>query len=135
MGMRLLLFIFLTLPVIMNAQDLEKHQWKNRIIVISSPSFENKEAAIQKQYLQSQVKGLKDRKLKVYHITNEGFTVDFNADVIVSKKSDNEITGFNVSLIGLDGSTKYQFTLPQSFDTFFMLIDEMPMRKAEVKHR
>lgn len=119
----------------MNAQDLKKHQWENRIIVISSPTFDNKEALIQKNYFQSELAGLEDRKLKIYHITNGAYTIDFDSEILISQNSEIEIAGFNVSLIGLDGTSKYQATSPQPASIFFNLIDAMPMRKAEVKNK
>lgn len=120
---------------IMNAQDLKKHQWNNRVIVISSPTFESPEAALQKSYLQSDIEGLQDRKLIVYHVTNTGYTIDFDTEIVTSENSEIEIGEFQVSLIGLDGTSKYQVTSPQPASEFFKLIDAMPMRKAEIRNK
>ncbi|WP_271855175.1 DUF4174 domain-containing protein [Patiriisocius marinus] len=133
--MKLKVLFLLLIPFVMNAQDLHKHQWESRIIVISTPTFESSEAALQKSYLQTEVEKLAERKIKVYHVTNTGYTVDFNSEILMSQNSDSEISGFNVSLVGLDGTQKYQFTSPQPAELFFNLIDSMPMRQAEIKNK
>jgi hypothetical protein len=129
--MKLIIAIILTLPLAMNAQDLKKHKWENRLIVISSPTFNNEEAAIQKRYLQTQIEELEDRKLIVYHFTNDGYTVGFNEKIVTLKNSAFNSTEFNVSLIGLDGSEKFKESSAQPASQFFKLIDAMPMRRAE----
>lgn len=129
-----LLFITL-ISFVMNAQDLKKHQWQNRLIIISSPTFENQKAALQLSYLTDETMNLQDRKLIVYHVTNTGYTTNFKEEIIPSINSEFEIEEFTVSLIGLDGTQKYEATSPQPASAFFNLIDQMPMRKAEIKNR
>ncbi|GER58262.1 hypothetical protein ULMA_03700 [Patiriisocius marinus] len=87
--MKLKVLFLLLIPFVMNAQDLHKHQWESRIIVISTPTFESSEAALQKSYLQTEVEKLAERKIKVYHVTNTGYTVDFNSEILMSQNSDS----------------------------------------------
>jgi len=116
----------------MQSQDLQKHQWKNRLIIIASPTFDNDAAQIQLAFLKNNKEGLKDRKLVVYHVTNGGYSIDFASEILVSGNSTSEITHFNVALIGLDGTEKFHARSPQSAQKFYDLIDQMPMRKAEL---
>jgi hypothetical protein len=116
----------------MQSQDLKKHQWENRIIVVSSPEFDNAKAALQLDLLKQHPQGLKDRKLIIYHVTNRGYTLDFSSEIVTSENSEFEISEYNVSLIGLDGTEKFHATEPQPAETFFDLIDAMPMRQAEM---
>lgn len=133
--MKLIIVIILILPLAINAQDLKKHKWENRLIIISSPTLQNQQATIQKSYLAAEVEGLKDRKLIIYHITNGGYTVGFDPKIMVRKNSEVKISEFQVTLIGLDGRSKYQVTSPQPASHFFKLIDTLPMRKAELKNK
>ena len=133
--MKLIILFILTVPILMQAQDLKKHQWKHRIILVSSADFDNKKAQQQLQLLQDELTGLQDRKLKIYHITNQGYSTDFGEEIIVSKSSNTENNSFSVSLIGLDGTEKDSFNSPQIATVFFRLIDQMPMRRSEIKNR
>jgi len=119
----------------MQAKDLEKHQWTKRIIVISSPDFSNKMAEDQLQHLQGDLNALQDRKLIVYHVTNQGFTKDFSSEIFPSKNIDSEITQFTTTLIGLDGSEKLRTSTSLPALRFFEVIDQMPMRKNELKRQ
>ncbi len=117
----------------MQAQDLEKHQWKERIIVVSSPNFDSEEAIKQLQNLKGNLAALKERKLVVYHLTNKGFSKHFSSKIYPLKNSESKIESFNVALFGLDGSEKYSATKAQPVSSFFGLIDQMPMRKQQMK--
>ena len=119
----------------MNAQDFAKHQWKQRIIIVSSPTFKNTLAKEQLAALKKDLGAVKDRKLMVYHITNTGFTVDFDDTIKISENTETAISSFKVSLIGLDGAKKFQASNVQEAATFFNLIDTMPMRRAEIKSK
>ncbi len=129
------MFLIILLPFIMDAQDLQKHQWKNRIIVVFSSGSENKEAKEQLDILKTDVAALKERKLVVYHITNSGYTVDFGEEISALKNTENSIRSFKVVLIGLDGTEKFSATQVERPEKFFRLIDSMPMRQAEIKRK
>lgn len=126
MKMKYYFYIFL-LPFFMNAQEIAQHRWDYRVLVVTSPTFENKEANLQKKYLQLQTAGLKDRKLKVYHITKDGYTLDFNPEILKRSGYIDEPKAFKVSLIGLDGTVKYESEIPKNAAFFFTLIDGMPL--------
>jgi len=117
----------------MQAQDLEKHQWKNRIIAISSPEFNDRYAEDQLRLLQGNLNALQERKLIIYHVTNHGFTKDFSSEIFPSENTQTEITSFHISLIGLDGTEKMAADSPRTAKQFFDLIDQMPMRQEEMK--
>ena len=119
----------------MDAQDLRKHQWEHRIIVVSSPTFGNTDAEKQLALLKANTLALNERKLVVYHVTNAGYTVDFHDDILVSENSESAIESFQVSLIGLDGNEKFHATTVQAAEKFFSLIDAMPMRQEELRKK
>jgi Domain of unknown function (DUF4174) len=129
------LLLLILIPFVMDAQDLKKHQWEDRIIVVSSPTFGNSQAKAQLALLKSDINALKERKLRVYHVTNSGFTFDFGKEILVAENSQTAISGFHVSLIGLDGTEKFHATEVQEATKFFRLIDAMPMRQAELRKK
>ena len=40
---------------------------------------------------------------------------------------------FKIALIGIDGEIKYQSNILESFERYLSLIDDMPIRKTELK--
>ena len=120
-----------------NAQDLSKHQWKDRLILIIT---EEKTEKFQQQIteLQKHQQGLKERKLVVYKISPERYSTGFQEE---NWKSSTELYGkykvknsdFRVMLIGLDGGEKLEQTEVLSIEKLFNTIDSMPMRQAEMR--
>jgi len=119
----------------MQSQDLKKHQWRDRLIVVSSPTFDDTEANAQLEVLENAKAGLKERKLVVYHVTNSGYRQDFSSEILVSENSESEISRFNVALIGLDGTEKFHSIEVEEVSRFFNLIDKMPMRQQEIRNK
>lgn len=118
-------------------QDMNKHKWKNRIFVIAAK--EGKQLEKQISILSKDLEGLKERKLFVYKVLPDKFSVGiinkfwtdnnkFYAE-LKKKKSDLEVI-----LIGLDGGVKLRQTKTISTEKLFTLIDGMPMRQREIKN-
>ena len=120
-----------------NAQDLSKHQWKDRLVLIIA---EEKTEKFQQQLteLQKHQQVLKERKLVVYQILPEKYSTGFQEE---NWKSSTELYGkykvknsdFRVMLIGLDGGEKLEQTEVLSIEKLFNTIDSMPMRQAEMR--
>ena len=72
-----------------NAQDLSKHQWKDRLVLIIA---EEKTEKFQQQIteLQKHQQGLKERKLVVYKILPEKYSTGFQEE---NWKSSTELYG------------------------------------------
>jgi hypothetical protein len=117
------------------AQNLSKHQWNDRLILIISTLQGNKKAVEQLLYLKNNQESLKERKVFIYHIFNDGYCVNLSSEVkepVTSLEVDEE---FKVMLVGLDGSEKYSSHIPQKASVFFSIIDSMPMRIDEIKRK
>ena len=120
-----------------NAQDLSKHQRKDRLILIIT---EEKTEKFQQQIteLQKHQQGLKERKLVIDKILPERYSTGFQEE---NWKSSTELYGkykvknsdFRVILIGLDGGEKLEQTEVLSIEKLFNTIDSMPMRQAEMR--
>ncbi|WP_339649496.1 DUF4174 domain-containing protein [uncultured Salegentibacter sp.] len=121
----------------LNAQDLSKHQWKDRLILIIA---EEKNEKFQQQLIQLQnhKNGLDDRKLVVYQILPETYSTGFkeenwkNSNELFQKYKDKK-SEFQVLLIGLDGGKKLEETEILSTEKLFNTIDSMPMRQSEMR--
>ncbi len=127
-----LLFCFFTT----NAQ-MEKHQWKERVLLIISKSDDNSSAYKQWKSLLKNQKEIDDRKLIIYQIFPRYFRT--SKDSFFQKNTEfythfqKEKLDFQVILIGLDGGKKLRQSKFISTKKIFTIIDGMPMRKAEIR--
>lgn len=125
----------------MTAQNLKKHQWKNRIIIVLNNSTKNENFKNQISELKSHEKGLKERKLLIYHIEPRRYRIGLNGsdNWVESEKLYQEFghsdKAFKVILIGLDGGIKLEQNEFLSADKLFSIIDAMPMRKNEIRNK
>ncbi|MCU0793304.1 MAG: DUF4174 domain-containing protein [Opitutaceae bacterium] len=91
--------------------DLSAHLWKNRILIVDTPTTTAPAYATQAAALLPDWSGLLERDLHV--ITRDA------------------APAFRVRLVGKDGGVKLDQTTPVSAADLFALIDAMPMRRAE----
>ncbi len=134
-----LILLFLAIPSV-SAQSLSEYQWENRLVIIFTESKDSKKLQQQLKELESDIKGLKDRKLIIIHslpqkhkpvLPKETRWQDSNLYQNRKGSEDN----FEVILIGLDGGVKLRQTEILETEKLFGLIDSMPMRQAELKEQ
>jgi hypothetical protein len=121
--------------------DLDSLRWKNRVLVILSPTESDLSFQLQKQELASSSEGVLERDLMILEILEHGESRVGNQ--ILSGKSVQDIrkrlgvhTGpFQVLLIGKDGGVKLRSSEPVSMKDLFGLIDSMPMRRQEMESK
>ncbi len=120
-----------------NAQDLSKHQWKDRLVLIIS---EEKTEKFQQQLteFQKHQQALNERKLVIYQILPEKYSTgieeeNWKSSTELYKKYKAEKSDFRVMLIGLDVGEKLEQTEVLSIEKLFNTIDSMPMRQAEMR--
>ncbi len=121
--------------------DLDALRWKNRVLVLFSPSESDVSFQLQKQGLASSTEGVLDRELMVLEIIEQGQSRAGNQ--LLSQKSVQNIRRrlgvqagpFQVLLIGKDGGVKLRSSEPVSVKDIFGLIDSMPMRQQEMESR
>jgi hypothetical protein len=121
--------------------DLDSLRWKNRVLVLFSPSESDASFQLQKQGLASSAQGVLERDLMVLEISEQGQSRAGNQ--LLSEKSVQDIRkrlgvvggSFQVLLIGKDGGVKLRSTEPVSTKDLFGLIDSMPMRQEEMESR
>ncbi len=115
------------------AQGLVNYQWENRLLLIigDDPSGD----LVLAQYTERTVEN-KERKLIPLVVQPDGYfntqTSEFIFDPgVFTAYGSNE--SFTIVLIGLDGGVKAKFNNAVSIDDIYALIDQMPMRKQELK--
>lgn len=124
----------------MEAQTLEKYQWKNRVLLILNSDSEKYNLEKQILKLSENKKGLKERKLVIYQIMPEAYKTiipknsEWTENMNLYKRFSLLDQPFKVVLIGLDGSIKLEQNSFLSIDTLFRTIDAMPMRRSELKN-
>ncbi|MEQ8572712.1 DUF4174 domain-containing protein [Fulvivirga sp.] len=135
----LTVLLFMTLNLSAKAQELDTHRWKNRVLLIFAENDNNPTLSDQLKALNSDIEGLKERKLIVYQIfpthyktghTHSHETI--KPDESLFKKYDTSSDPFKVILIGLDGGVKYEKYGLLKNSALFEIIDGMPMRKSEI---
>ena len=106
----LLFFLFFSMQIV--SQDIKKHKWKDRVILVISESTNNLDFKNQIELLKNNLLALKERKLVVYQITKNDFSFNFNKNWISSsklyQKFNEKKEHFKVIIIGLDGGIKLE---------------------------
>ncbi|MCA0931770.1 DUF4174 domain-containing protein [Lutimonas saemankumensis] len=126
-------------------QNLEKHTWKNRILVIKTTNKTSEIYQQQVKEFENSEAELKDRKFVLYKVTGDDFeSIDYTQEA--STNSGN-ISGtslekifhaqehFEVVLIGLDGGVKLRQTEVLSKEDLYGIVDAMPMRRSELNRK
>tara|TARA_R110002126_G_scaffold291063_2_gene450223 strand:+ start:28377 stop:28802 length:426 start_codon:yes stop_codon:yes gene_type:complete len=128
-------FLFFTITVI--GQNLEQHQWVNRVLLIFSDDKKDERLIKQIEVFSQEKQSLAERKLLIYHFSENQFTPEFNtvwfSSTLKTKKYKRKSENFKVVLIGLDGGIKLEQTSLLSTEKLFAIIDGMPMRRREIK--
>jgi len=136
--MKTILFLVAVLPIISFSQDLEKHQWKDRLLLILTDSYENPELQLQLQELKNNSDNLQDRKLVLYQVTPTSYREGIKKKTPIKtgsiyKKHNPSNENFKVILIGLDGGMKLKSNKLLSSAQIFDQIDQMPIRRQELR--
>ena len=122
-----------------NTIDLSEYQWKNRLLLLFTPSIDGPGYVKLREDLSRQEGEVVDRDLLVFHILESGETklgnsplAESSGDYLKEKFSIKPGT-FTVLLIGKDGGVKLRREDRVELDEIFSLIDTMPMRQREMR--
>lgn len=118
--------------------DLENFRWKNRLILIFSPSKTDTVYLRQIRELENEKKALEDRDIVVLHIFPQGGFYDthkINQGSAKALRKNYRIAEnqFMLILVGKDGGTKLKENKMTHLSQILGLIDSMPMRIQEMK--
>lgn len=122
------------------AYDLSKYRWRNRLLLIFTPSEDF--PAYQKlvENLKQKQDGVMDRDLIVFHLMGDGKSRV--GEAMVSSQDTESLRRrfrvaaeeFRVVLVGKDGTVKLSESVVKLPD-IFALIDSMPMRQREMREK
>jgi hypothetical protein len=121
------------------SQDIKKHKWQERVLLIYSKNKNSEHIQNQISTLLEKKTELEDRKIIMYTISENQFRTNFSENWLPSNfnfakyNKDNE--DFQVVLIGLDGGVKIKQTTLLTTQKLFGLIDHMPMRRRELNSK
>jgi hypothetical protein len=132
--------LILTTGTMLMGQDLEKHEWKSRLVLIHASELESDHYQRQMAILEKEKAGLEERKLLVYTFWKDKYRVGFgDTEWKMADKGFSEWTnpdsGFEILLIGLDGGVKLRQDEVIDAVTLFARIDAMPMRRQELNNK
>ena len=134
------LLILLLMATSTDAQSLTKHTWKDRVLLVFSPSQQTAAYREQMEQFQSDPAGMRERDLEVYQIFPEGLItsgadiLDHN-DLAAQYRAQYGIAPdeFRVLLLGKDGGEKLRESTVLRLDRLYGTIDAMPMRRREMR--
>ena len=140
--------IFITLTALcsmssmLSAQDLEKHLWNHRVIILYTPDSTLSHYQNQLTEFRKVDHDLGERKIALYQVIDQSYMyTDFKKNTSQRfpwlpldqknlKIKDRSTT--SLTLIGLDGGIKLQTQRLVKRKELFDIIDSMPMRRAEL---
>lgn len=133
----ILLIVTLNATSLMS-QGLNEYRWKNRLVVILTDDSDAAQYEEQISLLKEKESEFAERKLYVIHLTlgqrRNGLDKDSKwEESSLYQKYRRTQEAVEVLLIGLDGGIKLWQTELLTTEKLFVLIDGMPMRKAEIK--
>ena len=118
---------------------LDESKGKARVLLIFAPSGSDMRYRSQMMWVQQATDGLKDRDMTVVEVFEEKRSrtgdrpVSADEAKAMREKFKVEKGQFLVVLVGKDGSEKFRDDAVLRMETVFHKIDEMPMRKEEMK--
>lgn len=135
----ILVFLIMSGDNMLHAQLFSPHTWEDRLILLHAghQGVGEMEAAL--DLLKEKQAEVIDRDLKVYQFGSEkGFSPDGS---VLSKEQvewfkgryQPDKNGFTWILIGKDGGEKDRGKEVESLNRIFGLIDQMPMRRSEMR--
>lgn len=119
--------------------DLKQYQWKNRLLLLFSPSPENPAYQALVRELQEQASGVRERNLLVFHVIEQGKSFLDSREIAATEaralqqRFGIEPGVFTVVLVGKDGGVKLKRADRVALADIFGLIDSMPMRQREMQ--
>ena len=132
--------ILLFIPLMSYTQHLDKHQWKDRLLLVIVDSYESKSLQKQLALFKDTEKELAERKLVVYQTTPFDYKEGMQSSKSLKGSSlyqqyNQQKKDFKLILIGLDGGVKESYFNPTPPAEIYDIIDQMPMRQQELRNK
>lgn len=124
-----------------NAQNLSSHKWNDRLVIMMAKNPSNEILQKQISEFKKSIGGLEERRIVVYLSLPDKYQKGlFNEDnweksTAIYQKLKESNSEFEILLIGLDGGIKLRKDKLLQADELFSVIDQMPMRRAEMNSK
>ena len=121
--------------------DLEKFQWKNRLLLIFAPAADDSARRSLMAEMNKRVIEVRERELLIGEILETGSSQFAGAHLqpqsaeSLRRRFSIRNGIFTIILIGKDGGAKLRREGPVQAAEIFALIDSMPMRQQEMRER
>lgn len=119
--------------------SLEKYTWKNRVLLVFAPNADNNAYQKQKSLIAGNPNGLADRDMVLLEVLADDKVYE-NGELQPGQtgqqlraKYNVPTSSFTVLLIGKDGTEKHRKTEAVPMSEIFGLVDQMPMRRQEMR--
>ena len=117
----------------MAVPELESYRWKQRPLLVFSPSAGDSRRAVQIQRVEAERAAFDERGMVLLEIVAGG---DDSADGAgLRARFHVDEAAFAAVLIGKDGTAKGRWTEPVEMRELWEVIDAMPMRQREMEQR
>ena len=141
--LRYILILLIVVPFTseLRSQDIAKHRWQNRLIMVIVKDYNNETFIEQLSVLNTCKAGLLERKLLIYQILPDkykvsatyGNEVSWNSGNLLFEQFRSSDASFEIILVGLDGGIKLRKQDLLDCKELWAVIDNMPMRQAEIR--
>lgn len=121
--------------------DLNDYKWKDRVLLIFSPNTFNSDYREMRKTLKNSRNGMRERDLIVFYAlrqrgaSTKGKLIPKQTVSDLRESFNLSPSDFTVILIGKDGTEKLRRSESISASTLFDEVDEMPMRRLEMKKK
>lgn len=141
MKKNILLFALTIASFMSKAQNLDKHRWQDRVILLFASGAEDPTLLRQLSLLTKQKAEVTDRDLVIYQffpdggIAPDGNRLTTHQSLTFFQRYDIRSDTFTLILVGKDGGEKKRATELVRLEDLFEVIDRMPMRRAEMRRK
>lgn len=133
---RTVFWLVLLMPAMAQAQEkkvmnLETYKWENRLLLLFAPDKMHADFVRQIEINGKNKQGVKERQLKVLELVPGGNAAGMRQDLL--QQFNVQPGSYTLLLLGKDGLEKYRSQQPVQLETIFGIIDQMPMRRQEMR--
>jgi hypothetical protein len=131
--------IFILNLILLSNDVLDKYLWKNRILLVFTPDFQDDRFQRQLVIFQNSEEKFEEREIIIIELgpDNANGKNLYGKNEVTSLRQKYNIgnSDFSVILIGKDGKEKSRYSEEVQAEQITSLIDSMPMGKEEMKNR
>jgi hypothetical protein len=121
--------------------DFEPFKWKKRLLLVFAPQSSDPLFAALQREISTRMNEVEDRDLVIFEILElgasrmNGAELDPHTAASLRKRFDVSPKAFALILVGKDSGIKLKRDDFNGLEEIFRLIDSMPMRRNEMRHK